>query len=300
MFSSPAGPEGRQSTTATLGTRVPGRRYEFRNSRIRGRGKLRSPPAAPSLTPSRFKELVIGTTRACENGRWQTVGMTTVLVVDDEPAVRDVVRRYLERDGHHVVTAEDGDAARTLIEREEPGLVLLDVMLPGDTDGLALCRWIRSTSDLPVILLTARVEETDRIVGLELGADDYVTKPFSPRELATRVKTVLRRAGPSERPLQRIDVGPLVIDASTREACCAGQSVDLTAREFDLLWFLASNPNRVFSRDQLMHRVWGYATALDTGTVTVHVRRLREKVERNPSAPELLETVWGVGYRLRA
>ncbi len=226
--------------------------------------------------------------------------MTTVLVVDDEPMVRDVVTRYLERDGHRVVSTGDGDTARGLIEQEAPSLVLLDVMLPGDTDGLALCRWIRSTSDLPVILLTARVEETDRIVGLELGADDYVTKPFSPRELATRVKTVLRRAGPSEPPLERIAVGPLVIDAAKHEAHHDGRLLSLTAREFELLWFLASNPNRVFSRDQLMHRVWGYSAALDTGTVTVHVRRLREKVERDPSRPELLETVWGVGYRLRA
>jgi len=226
--------------------------------------------------------------------------MTTVLVVDDEPTVRDVVARYLERDGHRVVTAEDGDSARSLIEREAPGLVLLDVMLPGNTDGLALCRWIRSTSDLPVILLTARVEETDRIVGLELGADDYVTKPFSPRELATRVKTVLRRARPSAPPRERIALGPLVIDAATREARRENKLLNLTAKEFDLLWFLASNPNRVFSRDQLMHRVWGYSTALDTGTVTVHVRRLREKLEQDPSRPELLETVWGVGYRFRA
>jgi DNA-binding response OmpR family regulator len=226
--------------------------------------------------------------------------VTTVLVVDDEPMVRDVVTRYLERDGHRVVEAEDGDTARTLIEREAPSLVLLDVMLPGKTDGLELCRWIRSSSDLPVILLTARVEETDRIVGLELGADDYVTKPFSPRELATRVKTVLRRARPSAPPRERISIGQLEIDAATREARRGGEVVGLTAKEFDLLWFLASNPNRAFSRDQLMHRVWGYSAALDTGTVTVHVRRLREKLERDPSEPQLLETVWGVGYRLRA
>jgi DNA-binding response OmpR family regulator len=230
----------------------------------------------------------------------QTVEMTTVLVVDDEPTVRDVVTRYLERDGHRVVTAEDGETARGLIEREAPSLVLLDVMLPGRTDGLELCRWIRSSSDLPVILLTARVEETDRIVGLELGADDYVTKPFSPRELATRVKTVLRRARPSRPPRQRISVGPLTIDAASREASRDGEVLSLTAKEFDLLWFLASNVNRAFSRDQLMHRVWGYSSALDTGTVTVHVRRLREKLERDASKPELLETVWGVGYRLRA
>src|ERR1043166_9057087 len=208
--------------------------------------------------------------------------MTTVLVVDDEPMVRDVVSRYLERDGHRVVTAGDGEAARGLIEAETPSLVLLDVMLPGRTDGLELCRWIRSTSDLPVILLTARVEETDRIVGLELGADDYVTKPFSPRELATRVKTVLRRAPPSRPPLEHASVGPLQIDAAKHEVRRNGEPVCLTAKEFDLLWFLASNPNRGFSRDQLMHRVWGYSAALDTGTVTVHVRRLGEQPEEDP------------------
>jgi DNA-binding response OmpR family regulator len=226
--------------------------------------------------------------------------VTTVLVVDDEPIVRDVVSRYLARDGHTILAAEDGDAARGLIERESPGLVVLDVMLPGETDGLALCRWIRATSDLPVILLTARGDEADRIVGLELGADDYVTKPFSPRELATRVRTVLRRARPSAPPPARLELGPLVIDAAHHEARREGKPLPLTAREFDLLWFLASNANQVFSRDQLMHRVWGYSAALDTGTVTVHVRRLREKLEPDPSRPKLLETVWGVGYRLRA
>jgi DNA-binding response OmpR family regulator len=226
--------------------------------------------------------------------------MTTVLVVDDEPIVRDVVARYLERDGHRIISAADGEEARGLIESEAPSLVVLDVMLPGDTDGLALCRWIRATSDLAVILLTARGDETDRIVGLELGADDYVTKPFSPRELATRVRTVLRRAQPAAPPLERVEVGPLVLDASRHEARRDGELLRLTHKEFELLWFLAANPNRVFSRDQLMARVWGYAAALDTGTVTVHVRRLREKLERDPSKPELLETVWGVGYRLRA
>ena len=226
--------------------------------------------------------------------------MTTVLIVDDEPIVRDVVTRYLERDGHTIIAAENGDAARSLIELESPGLVVLDVMLPGDTDGLALCRWIRATSDLPVILLTARGEETDRIVGLELGADDYVTKPFSPRELATRVRTVLRRARPALPPPSKLELGPLVIDAKDHEARRDGERLRLTAREFELLWFLASNPNQVFSRDQLMHRVWGYSAALDTGTVTVHVRRLREKLEVDPARPEFLETVWGVGYRLRA
>src|ERR671929_209042 len=227
--------------------------------------------------------------------------MTTVLVVDDEPIVRDVAARSPGRDGHGILTANTGDAARGLIEGEAPSLVVLDVMLPGDTDGLALCRWIRSTSDLPVILLTARGDEADRIVGLELGADDYVTKPFSPRELATRVKTVLRRVGAGRAPPPaRVELWPRVVDAARHEARRDGKVLGLTAREFDLLWFLASNPNRVFSRDQLMHRVWGYSSALDTGTVTVHVRRLREKLEDDPSRPRLLETVWGVGYRLRA
>jgi DNA-binding response OmpR family regulator len=226
--------------------------------------------------------------------------MSEVLVVDDEPIVLDVVTRYLEHDGHSVVTAATGDEARAKIEASLPDLVLLDVMLPGETDGLALCRWIRSTSELPVILVTARGEESDRIVGLELGADDYVTKPFSPRELATRVRTVLRRVRPSAPPRTSVAVGPLAIDATKHEVLRDGEPLQLTAREFELLWFLASNPNRVFSRDQLMHRVWGYSSALDTGTVTVHMRRLREKVERDPSSPRLLETVWGVGYRLRA
>jgi DNA-binding response OmpR family regulator len=226
--------------------------------------------------------------------------MATVLVVDDEPVVRDVVSRYLERDGHRIVAAGDGDAARQLIVHQTPDLVVLDVMLPGDTDGLALCRWIRSRSQLAVILLTARGDETDRIVGLELGADDYVTKPFSPRELAARVRTVLRRAQRQAETPELLELGPLAIDTARREARRDGEPIRLTAKEFDLLWFLASNPNRVFSRSQLMDGVWGYSAALDTGTVTVHVRRLREKLERDPSRPELHETVWGVGYRLRA
>jgi DNA-binding response OmpR family regulator len=222
--------------------------------------------------------------------------MTTVLVVDDEPIVRDVVVRYLRRDGFDTLEAADGDAARTLIETASPQLVVLDVMLPG-TDGLALCRWIRSRGELPVIMLTARGEEADRIVGLELGADDYVTKPFSPRELAVRVRTVLRRTAHASLPEERLDLGRLMIDARTREVTVDGQQLRLTAKEFDLLFFLVSHPRQVFSRDQLMDRVWGYAAALDTGTVTVHVRRLRSKIELDPGTPHHLETVWGVGYR---
>jgi DNA-binding response OmpR family regulator len=223
--------------------------------------------------------------------------MQTVLVVDDEPIVRDVVVRYLERDGYATLTASDGDMARTLIEGRQPSLVVLDVMLPG-MDGLALCRWIRDRSAMPVILLTARGEEADRIVGLELGADDYVTKPFSPRELAARVRTVLRRGNGTALPRETVEFGDVVLYGSSREARRAGTLVQLTAKEFELLWFLASHPRHVFSRDQLMARVWGYDSAVDTGTVTVHIRRLREKIEADPSDPRHLRTVWGVGYRL--
>jgi len=222
--------------------------------------------------------------------------MTTVLIVDDEPIVRDVVARYLKREGYDTLEAGDGAAARTLIESGSPNLVVLDVMLPG-TDGLTLCRWIRGRGDLPVIMLTARGEEADRIVGLELGADDYVTKPFSPRELAARVRTVLRRASQAPESVQRLVCDDLELDASTRRVVRDGDTLHLTAREFDLLFFLASNPGHVFSRDQLMNRVWGYSSALDTGTVTVHIRRLRSKIERDPANPAHLETVWGVGYR---
>jgi DNA-binding response OmpR family regulator len=225
--------------------------------------------------------------------------MPTVLVVDDEPIVREVVVGYLRREGFRTLEAEDGNRARELLEADLPSLVVLDLMLPG-MDGLELCRWIRARSNLPVIMLTARGEEADRIVGLELGADDYVTKPFSPRELTARVRTVLRRSSSPTFSDARLSVGALEVDASTREVTKAGEAVRLTAREFDLLWFLASHPRRVFSRSQLMDRVWGYEAALDTGTVTVHVRRLREKIEDDPSRPRFLETVWGVGYRFSA
>jgi DNA-binding response OmpR family regulator len=227
--------------------------------------------------------------------------MRTILVVDDEPIVRDVVAKYLRREGFRTIEAAEGNAARLLFEHESPSLVVLDVMMPG-TDGLALCRWIRERSDTPVILLTALGEEADRIVGLELGADDYMTKPFSPRELTARVKTVLRRsAGPTQGHAskdERISFGDFEVDAGTREVTRAGAIVSLTAREFDLLWFLASNPRRVFSRSHLLDRVWGDEGERDSSTVTVHIRRLREKIERNASQPRYLETVWGIGYRL--
>jgi DNA-binding response OmpR family regulator len=226
--------------------------------------------------------------------------MSTILVVDDEPIVRDVVVRYLQRDGFDTLEAARGDDAQRLLEREPAALVVLDVMLPG-IDGLELCRWIRSRSQLPIVMLTARGDEADRIVGLELGADDYMTKPFSPRELAVRVRNVLRRAGQANgaagadaRPIAFADV---VLDPAAREARKRGEPLALTLKEFDLLLFLASNPRQVFSRDQLMDRVWGYQSAHDTGTVTVHVRRLRTKVEDDASRPRHLETVFGAGYR---
>ncbi len=223
--------------------------------------------------------------------------MATVLVVDDEPIVREVVVRYLEREGHTTLEARDGTSARAIVEQERADLVVLDVMLPG-IDGLELCRWIRARSALPVILLTARGEEADRIVGLDLGADDYVTKPFSPRELVARVRTVLRRSAPTEPGSARFTFGDIEIDTQTREVLKSGRELNLTPKEFDLLTFFAGNPRRVFGRDQLMSRVWGYESALDTGTVTVHVRRLREKIETNASEPLHLQTIWGVGYRL--
>src|SRR5213080_3468887 len=197
--------------------------------------------------------------------------MTTVLVVDDEPIVREVVVKYLEREGFRTLEAADGDRARELLERDTPGLVVLDLMLPG-TDGLELCRWIRSRSDLPVIMLTALGEEADRVVGLELGADDYVTKPFSPREVTARIKAILRRcstgvvAAPEDSaPLV---AGDITIDPRTREAEARGVPLTLTALEFDLLAFLARHPREVFTREQLLDHVWGFQVA-DSSTVTV-------------------------------
>lgn len=223
--------------------------------------------------------------------------MSSILVVEDEPIVRDVVIRYLRKAGYAAAVAADGRTAKDLIEREPPDLVILDVMLPG-IDGLELCRWIRGRSRVPVIMLTALGDESDRIVGLELGADDYVTKPFSPRELVARVRSVLRRANAVDTSTEEpLTAGELEIDPARREVRRAGREVTLTPREFDLLWFLASHPRHVFTRDQLMERLWGYRSATDTGTVTVHIRRLREKVEADPSEPRHLQTVWGVGYR---
>jgi DNA-binding response OmpR family regulator len=222
--------------------------------------------------------------------------METILVVDDEPTLREVVVRYLEREGYRALEAGDGDEAEALVSSDAPSLVILDLMLPG-TDGLEVCRRIRARSALPVIMLTARGEEADRIVGLELGADDYVTKPFSPRELVARVRTVLRRTAQVSEPGEVIRHGDLVLESASRDVRKADRLVGLTAKEFDLLWFLASHPRRVFSREHLMASVWGYQAAFDTGTVTVHVRRLRAKIEDDATRPQHIQTVWGVGYK---
>jgi DNA-binding response OmpR family regulator len=226
----------------------------------------------------------------------------TVLVVDDEDIVREVVCTYLEREGFSTLQASAGRAAVALIESEQPDLIVLDVMLP-EIDGYSILAELRRRTNIPVILLTARTEETDRLLGLELGADDYVVKPFSPRELAARVRTVLRRAGQSEPPARAefLVFDGLEIDGRSREVRVDGEPVELTAKEFDLLAFLASAPRQVFSRSQLLEQVWESSTDWqDASTVTVHVRRIRRKIEHDPNEPRWIATVWGVGYRFES
>jgi DNA-binding response OmpR family regulator len=227
-----------------------------------------------------------------------TIATATVLVVDDEPMVREVVARYLELDGLRVEQAADGTAAVEWLVDHRPDLVVLDIMLPG-TDGLSILRQLRAAGDVPVILLTARVDEIDRVLGLELGADDYVVKPFSPRELAARVRTVLRRVNaPTADARAMVDFGRLHIDPTTRDVTVDGEGVELTPKEFDLLYTLARSPRQVFSRRQLLAQVWDSAPEYqDSATVTVHVGRLRQKLEDNPDSPRWITTVWGVGYR---
>ncbi|GGS14942.1 response regulator transcription factor [Actinokineospora fastidiosa] len=221
--------------------------------------------------------------------------MGRVLVVDDDMTVSDVVRRYLERAGHEVVLAATGEEGVAWAAEHRPDLVVLDLMLPG-IDGLEVCRRLRERSAVPVVMLTALGEEEDRIAGLSLGADDYVTKPFSPRELALRVDSVLRRANAAPPVAAVLVDGGLRVDPAARQASMDGVELALTTREFDLLAFLMAHPGEAFTRERLLHEVWGWEFG-DRSTVTVHVRRLREKIERAPAKPTRISTVWGVGYR---
>ena len=222
----------------------------------------------------------------------------SVLVVDDEPTIAEVVGGYLERAGYATRIAHDGRAALAAVDEDRPDLVVLDLMLPG-VDGLEVMRRLRERPKPPlaIILLTARGEESDRIVGLRLGADDYVVKPFSPAELVARVDAVLRRVDTTGIPEPRLRFDGLEIDPAAHTVTVDGAPVSLSQREFDLLLFLARHPGRAFTRAELMERVWQFSFYTDTSTVTVHVRRLRSKIETDPAEPRFIQTVWGVGYR---
>ena len=224
----------------------------------------------------------------------------TILVVEDEASIAEVVSLYLKRAGYNVQIASDGKKAMNIFERQMPDFVILDIMLP-EVDGLSLTRWLRDRSDVPIIMLTARREEIDRIAGLEMGADDYVVKPFSPQELVSRVRAVMRRLGRGEQVEaeneRSLSFDDLSIDPRSRVVKVKESDIELTAKEFDMLFLLARHPKQVFTREQLLERVWGGAQYIDPGTVTVHVRRLREKIEDDASKPTRLLTVWGVGYK---
>ena len=222
-----------------------------------------------------------------------------ILVVEDEASIAEVVSLYLKRAGYSAQIASDGRQAMTFFERRKPDLVILDLMLP-EVDGLSVARWLRERSNVPIIMLTARRAEIDRITGLELGADDYVVKPFSPQELVSRVRAVMRRLGREQADVeheQNLSFEELHIDPRSRVVTLKEMPVELTVKEFDMLYLLARHPKQVFTREQLLERVWGGAQYIDPGTVTVHVRRLREKIEDDPSHPKRLLTVWGVGYK---
>lgn len=224
--------------------------------------------------------------------------MTHIVIVEDEPNISEVVGLYLRRAGYTVTIYADGQIAADALARQLPDLLILDVMLPG-LDGFSLTRHLRDRTDTPIILLTSRREETDRIAGLELGADDYVVKPFSPQELVSRVRAVLRRTHAASASVTSgaLRFGDLALDPQTRLLSIGGQEIPLTAKEFDLLHFLAQHPRQVFTRNQLLDSVWGMTEFIDASTVTVHIRRLREKIEHDPTTPARLVTVWGVGYK---
>ena len=224
-----------------------------------------------------------------------------ILVVDDETSIREVLTRYLEREGYSVEVAADGQGALLAAASMQPDLIVLDLMLPG-IDGLEVCRRLRSQSAVPIIMLTARNEEADKVIGFTTGADDYLTKPFSPAELILRVKAVLRRvdASPGSSQDSALRLGALTIAPAFRRVDVGGRAVELTAKEFDLLYFLARHPGQVFSRSQLLSQIWDYDYYGDSSTVTVHISRLREKLERDPAHPRYIKTAWGVGYKLEA
>jgi DNA-binding response OmpR family regulator len=226
--------------------------------------------------------------------------MTTdlILVVEDEPSIAEVVGLYLRRSGYEVNFARDGLEAQNKIESRSPDLILMDLMLP-IIDGFELTRWLRDQSDIPIIMLTARRDEVDRIAGLEMGADDYILKPFSPQEVVSRVRAVLRRTKPQpdQAAEQPLTFPTMVVDPQTRLVTIDSEEIVLTAKEFDTLWLLAQHPRQVFTRNHLLERVWGISDYIDPSTVTVHIRRLREKIEPDPSDPHHLITVWGVGYK---
>lgn len=222
-----------------------------------------------------------------------------ILIVEDEPSLAEVTGLYLKRAGFQVQIVHDGKQAMSILEKAIPDFVIMDIMLPG-IDGISLTRWLRDRSDVPIIMVTARREEVDRIAGLEMGADDYVVKPFSPQELVSRVRAVLRRTGRDQAEAESeraLSFDTISIDPRTRVVTVKELAVELTAKEFDMLYLLGRHPKQVFTRDQLLERVWGGAEYIDPGTVTVHVRRLREKIESDPSKPKHLLTVWGVGYK---
>jgi DNA-binding response OmpR family regulator len=223
----------------------------------------------------------------------------TILVVEDEASIAEVVSLYLKRAGYNVLIASGGRQAMNIFDRQQPDFVILDLMLP-EVDGLSLTRWLRDRSDVPIIMLTARREEIDRITGLEMGADDYVIKPFSPQELVSRVRAVMRRLGREQDAVENertLSFDNLSVDPRSRVVTVKSSPIELTAKEFDMLYLLARHPKQVFTREQLLERIWGGAQYIDPGTVTVHVRRLREKIEEDPSKPTRLLTVWGVGYK---
>ncbi|OAT81845.1 response regulator transcription factor [Desulfotomaculum copahuensis] len=222
--------------------------------------------------------------------------MPNILVVDDEQKIRELIRIYLEPEGFQVTEAENGRQALDILSRENFDLVILDLMMP-DVDGWAVCREVRKNSSVPIIMLTARGDEIDRVLGLELGADDYMVKPFSPREMVARVKAVLRRTLPEEPKKGRLQFDGLSIDPSSRQVTVLGRPVSLTPKEYDLLYFLAQSPGRVYTREQLLENVWGYDFFGEVRTVDTHVTRLREKLARVKGAPQYVSTVWGVGYK---